>query len=102
MNFQPPQNAETIKKGLLKIISENPDYWLKDDRRIGWYLYLEYIDKYHRNLGWLKEYLKQDYIPTQDNVIRRLREIKEDIKKGKIEIKKQPTIEELAQKGVFG
>lgn len=71
------QNFETYKRQLFEIIKENPDYWLADDKRRSWKLYLEWIDRYRVKLGILKEKLSEAYIPTMDTLIRRLREIKE-------------------------
>lgn len=73
-----PQNADTYKRQLWGIIKENPDYWLKSEN--SWALMLEWIDRYRIKLGSLKEALQRAYIPTMDTLIRRVREIKEEIK----------------------
>ncbi len=97
MNFSPPENSQIIRQKLLTIIREDKNYWLANEPRRGWELYLEFIDRYYRKLGWLKGYLKEVYVPTQDNVLRRVRELKEEIHQGKLAIPPKQTEDEKAE-----
>jgi len=74
-----PSNSEQYKRKLRSIISENPDYWLASENST--ILFWEYIDRFEIRLGYLKEALCRTRIPTMDTVLRRAREIKEELKK---------------------
>lgn len=74
-----PINADTYKRKLFAIIRENPDYWLKSENSNA--LYWEYIDRHELKLGYLKEALLMSRIPTMDTVSKRVREIKEDLRR---------------------
>jgi len=73
-----PLNSEQYKRKLRSIISENPDYWLASENST--ILFWEYIDRFEIRLGYLKEALCRTRIPTMDTVLRRVREIKEELR----------------------
>ena len=83
-----PINADSYKAQLRAIIDENPDYWLAEEPRRSWELMVEWVDRHRIKLGRFKKPLLQPHIPTMDTLIRRVREIKEDIDK-----QKQPPLE---------
>lgn len=77
-----PAIADTYKAQLSIIIRENPSYWLESGN--SWPLMIEWIDRYKFKLGSFKHELMKVQIPTMDTLIRRVREIKEELRKPKL------------------
>jgi len=73
-----PAQFDTYKNQLRKIIAENPDYWLNSEN--SWALHLEWVDRHRIKLGTLKSQLQHTLIPSMDTLIRRVREIKEEMR----------------------
>ena len=87
-----PSNSDTYRRQLWAIIKENPEY-LKSEN--SWPLMVEWIDRHRIKLGSFKQELIKAQIPTMDTLIRRVREIKEEIRKDNLFSEKAETEEEI-------